>query len=66
VNTICVGGAVVAAGVTAVLFFTRPVVEEKRGEEQRAASTGAFAPRDLRVAPMVGTSGGGLSFGGRF
>lgn len=59
VNTICVGGAIVAAGVTAVLFFTRPTVEE-----QRAAS--AFQPRDLRVAPMVGTNGGGLSFGGRF
>jgi hypothetical protein len=64
VNDVLVGGAVVAAGVTAVLYFTRPTVNEER----RAARP------SFRVTPTVMTgagasrpgSGGGVSVVGSF
>jgi len=46
-------GAVVAAGVTAVLFFTRPTHEEPTATS-------------LRVSPVVASNGGGLFVSGSF
>ena len=70
VNDICFGGAVVAAGVTAVLFFSRPTIEEQRPASVSGSPSGSagspFKPIDLRVAPTMSQTGGGLSFGGRF
>lgn len=51
VNTILFGGAVVGAGVTAVLFLTRPT--EHPGEQARTT-----------VSPWVSPQGGGLAVGG--
>jgi hypothetical protein len=47
------GGAVVAAGVTAVLFFTRPTHEEA-------------AERTWQLSPAVASNGGGLFLSGTF
>jgi hypothetical protein len=55
VNDVCVGGTVVGAVVTAVLFFTRPTVTEP-----------ASAGKSLQVVPVVGASSGGLSVLGTF
>jgi hypothetical protein len=61
VNDVLVGGAVVAAGVTAVLYLTRPTVNE-----ERPLAPGAGAR--IRVTPTVAArgSGGGLSVLGSF
>ncbi|MGO8997301.1 MAG: hypothetical protein ACLQVI_28635 [Polyangiaceae bacterium] len=58
VNDFCFGGAVVAAGVTAVLYLMRPTITE---EAKPAASA-----RTWTVTPLVSANGGGLGFGGRF
>ena len=50
----CFAGAVVAAGVTAVLFFTRPT------REQPAAAT------TWHLSPVVASNGGGLFLSGSF
>src|SRR5262249_52267747 len=46
------GGAVVAAGVTTVLYFTRPTKE--------------VATKRIQLSPAVGANGGGLLLSGRF
>jgi hypothetical protein len=58
VNDVCIGGAVVAAGVTVVLYAMRPTVME----DAPPATTSAT----WRVTPLVSTSGGGLGLDGRF
>jgi hypothetical protein len=50
---ICLGGAVVAGALTAVLFATRP---EKPADQGRS----------LRVQPLVGSRAGGLALSGAF
>jgi hypothetical protein len=58
VNDVCIGGAVAGAVVTAVLFAARPtVMEDANGSSGRAS---------WRVAPLLGSSGGGLGVNGRF
>jgi hypothetical protein len=47
------GAAVVAGGVTAILYATRPTVDSSQG-------------RNLRVQPLVGTRAGGISLTGAF
>jgi hypothetical protein len=54
VTDILLGGAVVAGGVTAVLYFSRPEVPAQR-------DAGRF-----RVTPLVGPNGAALSFAGQF
>jgi hypothetical protein len=56
VNDICVGGAVVAAGITAALYFTRPTVE----------TGGASSRTGVVVVPGVARSGAGLNLLGSF
>ncbi len=51
VNTVLTGAAVVGAGITTYLFFTRP--EVAAGRDAR-----------LRVSPWVAVGGGGLTVGG--
>lgn len=55
ITDVCLGGAVVAAAVTTILFVGRPTVESP------AQMGGRFD-----VVPTVGTSGGGLAVLGRF
>jgi hypothetical protein len=57
INDVCVGGAIVAAGVTVVLFALRPTVVEERP---------AAASASWRITPLVGSGGGGLGLDGRF
>jgi hypothetical protein len=59
VSDICLGGAVVAAGITAALFFTRPTVETG-GASSRAAK------QRVVVVPGVARSGAGLNLLGSF
>ncbi len=61
VNTICLGGAVVAAGVTAALYFTRPTIETT-GSAQSASAKKAR----VVVVPDVARSGAGLNLLGSF
>jgi hypothetical protein len=58
VNDVCVGGAIVAAGVTVVLYAMRPTVMED--------APPASASAGWRLTPLVSTSGGGLGLDGRF
>jgi hypothetical protein len=58
VADLCIGGAVVGAAVTAVLFASRPTVMED--------SNGSSGHVSWRVAPLVATTGGGLAVDGRF
>jgi hypothetical protein len=58
VSDVCLGGAVVAAAITTILFVGRPSVESPA--DAQAAST------RVRVVPSVGSSGGGLALLGRF
>ncbi|MFO0676694.1 MAG: hypothetical protein U0169_09175 [Polyangiaceae bacterium] len=60
VTDVFLGATVVAAGVTAVLFFTRPTVEVA------SPPAAAFAPRNVRVVPVASTHAGGLTLGGEF
>lgn len=53
VTDVLVGGAVVAAGVTAVLYLNRPEVPAQKDTA-------------LRVNPALGPRGGGVSVSGRF
>ena len=62
VNDICLGGAVVAAGVTAALYFARPTVETTGS----AALASRAAKARLLVVPDVARSGAGLNLLGRF
>lgn len=55
VSDVCLGGAVVAAGVTAALYFTRPSVEAPSAAKARVV-----------VVPDVARSSAGLSLLGRF
>jgi hypothetical protein len=61
VNDICLGGAVVAAGVTAALYFTRPTIETTG-----SAPGSRTAKSRLLVVPDVARSGAGLNLLGRF
>jgi hypothetical protein len=61
VNDICLGGAVVAAGVTAALYFTRPTVETTG-----AAYSSRTAKSHVVVVPDVARSGAGLNLLGSF
>ncbi len=61
VNDICLGGAVVAAGVTAILYFTRPTIETTGS----SPSTPAAKSRVI-VVPDVARSGAGLNLLGSF
>jgi hypothetical protein len=63
VNDVCVGGAIVAAGVTAVLYLVRPTIIR---EAKAAPASGASVASSWRIAPLVSTTGGGLSVGARF
>ncbi len=56
VSDICLGGAIVAAGVTAILYFARPTVPEGQAHAQNA----------IVVAPEVGRSSAGLGLQGSF
>jgi hypothetical protein len=58
VTDACIGGAVVAAAMTTVLYAVRPTIMESG-----AATAGAAG---LRVTPLVGAGGGGLALAGRF
>ena len=55
VTDVCLGGAVVAAAVTTILFVGRPKVE-----------TAAPTARAVEVVPTAGQGGGGLTLLGRF
>jgi hypothetical protein len=62
VGDVLLGGAVVAGGVTAVLYFTRPSVEV-----DAPAGTSPEAKRTkppVRLTPQVGAHGGGLAVSG--
>jgi hypothetical protein len=62
VTDACLGGAIVAAIVTTVLFFTRPTVEvaaEPRVGENKEST-------HVELTPTWGSSGGGLSLQGSF
>ncbi len=61
VNDICLGGAVVAAGVTAALYFTRPTIETTG-----SAAGSRTAKARLLLVPDVARSGAGLNLLGRF
>jgi hypothetical protein len=56
VNDVFVGGAIVAAGVTVVLYAMRPTVVQ----EAKAS------PAQWRLTPLVSSSGGGLGLSGPF
>jgi hypothetical protein len=57
ITDVCLGGAVIAAAVTTILFVGRPTVE---------SPAPAQMGERFRVLPTVGTSGGGLAILGRF
>lgn len=60
ITDICLGGAVVAAGVTAIVYFTRPTVRAH-------ASTGlASRPAPVVLAPALGRTSAGVSLQGTF
>jgi hypothetical protein len=61
VNDICLGGAVVAAAVTTVLYVTRPTVETTG-----SAYAKPTAKRGVVVVPGVARSGAGLNLLGSF
>jgi hypothetical protein len=61
VNDACLGGAVVAAGVTAALYFSRPTIETTG-----SAPSSREAKARLIVVPDVARSGAGLNLLGRF
>jgi hypothetical protein len=58
ISDICLGGAVVAAGVTAVLYLVRPTVSME--------SAHATNERSLVVSPEIGRSSAGLGLRGSF
>jgi hypothetical protein len=58
INDVCVGGAVVGAVITTVLFATRPTVVENAAGRTGGAS--------WRVTPLLGAGGGGVGVDGRF
>jgi hypothetical protein len=58
VSDICLGGAVVAAGVTAVLYLARPTVTSESAHAQNE--------RTLVVSPEIGRSSAGLGLKGSF
>jgi hypothetical protein len=60
VSDVCLGGAVVAAGVTAALFLARPTVEAT------TAQASARTLKSMVVVPDVARSGAGLSLLGSF
>lgn len=63
VSDVFLAGTVVAAGVTAALYFGRPTVET---EARPASASAKREPRTipLRIVPAVGTSGGGIAISG--
>jgi hypothetical protein len=58
-SDICLGGAVVAAAVTTILFVGRPTVESPAAAQARAS-------KRLEIVPAVGRGNGGLALLGRF
>jgi hypothetical protein len=62
VTDACLGGAVAAAVVTAVLIFTRPTVEVAAAP--RVSQNKGKVRMDL--TPTLGWAGGGLSLRGSF
>jgi hypothetical protein len=64
VADVMLGGTLVAAGVTTFFFVTRPSVEVEAASPASPAARRAPAPRALRLAPMVGTRGGGVALTG--
>jgi hypothetical protein len=63
INDVCVGGAIVAAGVTAVLYVVRPTI---LSDAKAPAAASASGVSSWRLAPLVSATGGGLSVGARF
>jgi hypothetical protein len=65
VNDALLGGAIAAAAVTAVLFFTRPTIEVADGP--RLGQVGQNAERlRVQLTPTVGWAAGGLSLQGSY
>jgi hypothetical protein len=62
VNDACLGGAIVAAAVTAVLFFTRPTIEEPAAPRLGLNAEGVH----WQLTPTAGLAGGGMSLQGTF
>jgi hypothetical protein len=60
VNDVCVGGAIVAAGVTVALYLLRPTVSEQAPPPATAQGL------KLQFSPLVARTGGGMALGGRF
>lgn len=65
VNDVCIGGAVVSAVVTTVLYATRSTVMES-ADNVEGGKGGGVARASWNVTPLVGTNGGGLGLSGRF